>query len=240
MEEPQIKMDHDKQSDYQEEIFMALEMVAELKAKLEELKEVEIAKVNADASQSKELVIAKRTILEQKYRIMQLEQKHQNKKHNQDFIKDGYKDLKLDQSMNEATHPFVEGGNKKKDDRNKSLTKRTIEWKIMAGFGTIILIMIAALVIIILQNQEMKNLENSNKMAKRFLIRDINFKDQFGNTKLHHASKYGKIEEVKFLVGLGSNITSTNNNQKTPLYLAEENGRSEVIKFLLKNGARNE
>ena len=86
----------------------------------------------------------------------------------------------------------------------------------------------------------MKNLEISNEMAKRILIRDINFKDQFGNTKLHNASKYGKIEEVKFLVGLGSNVTSINYNQKTPLHLAEENGRSEVIKFLLKNGARNE
>ena len=235
MEELQTKMDHDKQSDYQKEISMAMEMVAEMKAKLEELKEVEIAKVNADAKQSKELVIAKRTILEQKSRIMQLEQKNQNKNHNQDFIKDAYKDLKLDQSMNEATHPFVEGGNKKKDDK----TQRRIEWKIMAGFGTIFLIMIAALVIIILQNQQMKNLEISNEMAKRILIRDINFKDQFGNTKLHNASKYGKIEEVKFLVGLGSNVTSINYNQKTPLHLAEENGRSEVIKFLLKNGARN-
>ena len=215
-----------------------MQMVAELKAKLEELKSVETAKVNSDANQSRELANAKRTIMKQKLRIMQLEQKNQNMDLEQDLIKDGYKDHKSNQSMIEVTSPFVEGGNKTKDDRNKSLPKRKVEWLKMAGFGTIFMIMIAALVIMILQNQQLKDLEKSNEMAKRFLIHDINFKDQFGNTKLHYASKHGKIEEVKFLLELGSNVTSTNNDQKTPLHLAEENGKPKVIKLLLKNGAK--
>ncbi|XP_071544231.1 protein phosphatase 1 regulatory subunit 27-like isoform X2 [Panulirus ornatus] len=59
-----------------------------------------------------------------------------------------------------------------------------------------------------------------------------------GRGALHHASVAGHLEAVKFLVGLGADVTLpsglSGDEGAGPLHLAVVNGRHEVVRALLK------
>ena len=57
---------------------------------------------------------------------------------------------------------------------------------------------------------------------------------------LHAACAYGHLECAKALLGAGADINKLNNNGWTPLMLAANNGYIEVVRELLKRGAKKD
>ena len=61
-------------------------------------------------------------------------------------------------------------------------------------------------------------------------------------TKLHNAAQAGNLAEVKRLLNAGANINSKaigeNRNEATPLIVAALNGKLNVVRELLKRGAK--
>ena len=82
-------------------------------------------------------------------------------------------------------------------------------------------------------NQKVQNL--NEKLEKT--IGTVHEKDQNGNTKLHLASRDGRLEDIKLLLELGADVNARNNHQWTPLHNATVNGHNKVAKFLLQNGS---
>ena len=60
-----------------------------------------------------------------------------------------------------------------------------------------------------------------------------------GNTPLHMAAFLGHLELVKLLLEKNSQINKKNNDGQTPLHLAAS-GQVEIVKLLLKKGAKQE
>lgn len=56
---------------------------------------------------------------------------------------------------------------------------------------------------------------------------DINFKDKYGDTPLHHAAINNFYDMAKYLLECGANVNIKNNWDQTPIYYAESKG----IKF---------
>jgi ankyrin repeat protein len=56
-------------------------------------------------------------------------------------------------------------------------------------------------------------------------------------TDLHFASEHGHLENVKFLVEKGADISAKDGDEKTALHLASENGHFNPAQCLLENGA---
>lgn len=63
------------------------------------------------------------------------------------------------------------------------------------------------------------------------------FQDQYGNSGLHWAALTGNLELLNLYVNYGCTIDQTNNDRKTPLMLAVENGHVACVETLLNRGA---
>lgn len=65
---------------------------------------------------------------------------------------------------------------------------------------------------------------------------NIEAKNEYGETSLHVAAKYGNYDIVLKLLNLGANIESKDNNGYTPLHKSVRSDGS-IINLLLNNGA---
>ncbi|XP_055836199.1 protein ACCELERATED CELL DEATH 6-like isoform X2 [Solanum dulcamara] len=71
--------------------------------------------------------------------------------------------------------------------------------------------------------------------------RDLRIKNKNGNTALHEAAKLGRLEIVKVLVSLDSEIVLERNKKgETPIYVAGMNGEKEVFTLLADNNLCDE
>ncbi|VDD88122.1 unnamed protein product [Enterobius vermicularis] len=71
---------------------------------------------------------------------------------------------------------------------------------------------------------------------------DINDKDKYGYTAVHHAAHVGNTQIIKMLFKFrdGCNINSVDNNKATPLHLAAGRGLTDVVRCLITLGAIRE
>ena len=67
----------------------------------------------------------------------------------------------------------------------------------------------------------------------------MSLQDGFGQVALHFCA-YGHLECAKALLGAGADINKQDNSGRTPLMLAANNGKIEVVRELLKRGAKKE
>jgi ankyrin repeat protein len=68
---------------------------------------------------------------------------------------------------------------------------------------------------------------------------DVNMilpKDPQGWTPLHFAARYGALSIVIGLISRGAGINPTDNNLKTPLSVAVENGHTAMARSLIELG----
>lgn len=71
--------------------------------------------------------------------------------------------------------------------------------------------------------------------------RDLRIQNKNGNTALHEAAKLGRLEIVKVLVSLDSEIVLERNKKgETPIYVAGMNGEKEVFTLLADNNLCDE
>ena len=76
--------------------------------------------------------------------------------------------------------------------------------------------------------------------VRRLIVQgvDVNEKDKYGDTPLHYAAGYGRINVVKLLMEKGANPNAKNENGATPLHHAMyKSGNAETVKELIKGGA---
>lgn len=64
--------------------------------------------------------------------------------------------------------------------------------------------------------------------------------NNYGQTLLHEAAKYGHLECAQLLVNQGLDIEARNGREQTPLHFAAKYGHSHIVKFLLQQGANYE
>ena len=62
-------------------------------------------------------------------------------------------------------------------------------------------------------------------------------RDKYGNTALHLASYWGRIDIVRLLLTEGADITIAANDGMTALHLASRNGHLDIVRLLLTEGA---
>lgn len=67
--------------------------------------------------------------------------------------------------------------------------------------------------------------------------KDINTKDNHGNTFLHDVSFSGNVELAKFLIEKGANVNIKNDQNQTPLHCAAKLGRLDIVELFLINKA---
>ncbi|KAL4175592.1 hypothetical protein KRP22_000556 [Phytophthora ramorum] len=60
--------------------------------------------------------------------------------------------------------------------------------------------------------------------------------DQQGNTALHYAVDYGRVDFTARLIAAGVDVNASNTRMITPLHLAVRRGRVDIAKMLLVNG----
>src|ERR1700720_1225487 len=58
-----------------------------------------------------------------------------------------------------------------------------------------------------------------------------------GKESLQNMAKIGDLDQIKLLMQSGSNVNSADNRGRTPLYVAAIGGKSNVVDYLLNNGA---
>ena len=63
-------------------------------------------------------------------------------------------------------------------------------------------------------------------------------RDAYGETPLHVASASGQHLPVEMLIAEGSDVNAQDRGRQTPLHLACLRGHKDVIRHLLKSGAR--
>jgi ankyrin repeat protein len=69
----------------------------------------------------------------------------------------------------------------------------------------------------------------------------ISLRDAFGKNLLHHASGYGSVQVVEYLLDCGFDVDSTSDQQlQTPLMYAVRWARNKVVKILLEAHAKLE
>ena len=84
-----------------------------------------------------------------------------------------------------------------------------------------------------------------------FLCNDVDVRDGYGRTPLHHAAIFGRKEIVKMLIAKGADENAMNYENETPLDWAitayvkgskldasSRNNLGEIASFLRKNGAK--
>ena len=62
--------------------------------------------------------------------------------------------------------------------------------------------------------------------------------DQNNRTLLHHASEIGRLDYAKLLTTKKSDVEAKDDTLITPLHLAAGGGHTEIVKFLIQNGAQ--
>lgn len=67
---------------------------------------------------------------------------------------------------------------------------------------------------------------------------DVNAKDQFSWTPLHHACHAGQLDIMELLVASGAQLDTPALNGATPLMRAIESCRPACVEFLIKAGAK--
>lgn len=87
--------------------------------------------------------------------------------------------------------------------------------------------------------------KNGNIDALRKVISDnpkinISQKNKNGNSPLHKASQYGRLDIVKELVSLGMDINIKNRDGYTPLHLAAMKGQTDTVAELILLGAEKD
>lgn len=69
--------------------------------------------------------------------------------------------------------------------------------------------------------------------------KNVHVRDQFGNTHLHRAVIKGVTPVViEFLANRGIDVNARNKARETALFIAASNGNNDLVKVLLKSGAR--
>ena len=66
---------------------------------------------------------------------------------------------------------------------------------------------------------------------------NINCKNSFSLTALHHASSHGHLNIVEYLVNNGADVNIVNKNRNTCLHFASLNGHLSIVEYLVNNGA---
>lgn len=66
----------------------------------------------------------------------------------------------------------------------------------------------------------------------------INARDNFKWTPLHHACHAGQLDIVQYLIDHGGEINATTMNGGTPLTRAIESSREAVVKYLIDLGVK--
>ena len=81
--------------------------------------------------------------------------------------------------------------------------------------------------------------KNVNEV-KQYLAagRDVNKNNVVNQTPLHYASASGDEEIIEILIGKDAVVNAVDKYGKTPLDLANMNGRTEAAKLLRKHGAK--
>ncbi len=92
-------------------------------------------------------------------------------------------------------------------------------------------------------NRPQKNttkVEKRLKKVKKYLSRgaDINAKDanSGNNTPLHTAVDANNLKLIELLLSMGADVSSTNSDDKTPLAIAEDKGRGDIVRLLEEKG----
>ena len=67
---------------------------------------------------------------------------------------------------------------------------------------------------------------------------DVNAKDFFGKTPLHHAVNGSRKETVNFLLAKGADVNAMKTDGMTPLDMASMNSHNEVADLLRKHGGK--
>merc|ERR1712203_449597 len=62
--------------------------------------------------------------------------------------------------------------------------------------------------------------------------------DSSGNSGLHYAAGYGRKELCEYLLKVGTSVTQTNSQGKTPLAVATQNRQADTIALLQAHGAQ--
>ena len=65
---------------------------------------------------------------------------------------------------------------------------------------------------------------------------DVNAKDSFRWTPLHHACHSGQVDVVRLLLERGAELDAQSFSRGTPLMRAIESSREEVVEFLISKG----
>ena len=70
--------------------------------------------------------------------------------------------------------------------------------------------------------------------------KDVNARDHHGETVLHAAARWGKVDAVKLLLEkkYGVHVNALNDNKNSPLFLAGVHNRSAVVTLLKQAGAK--
>jgi ankyrin repeat protein len=68
-------------------------------------------------------------------------------------------------------------------------------------------------------------------------IDPVSYKDSNGDTLLHIAARLGDLRTIQMLLSAGLNIDQTGDMSCTALHYAQMKGHSEVVKYLLDQGA---
>ena len=87
---------------------------------------------------------------------------------------------------------------------------------------------------------ELKDIKDKNEEFNK----QLKEKDSQGNTMLHIACKYGKLEKVNYLIqnsaDIYKTITDKNGDDKTPLEIASDSNNPEIVKLILEESKRRE
>ena len=83
-------------------------------------------------------------------------------------------------------------------------------------------------------------LPHSRLSSPPFPIHFLSLQRSDGFVALHAACNFGRLECAKALLGAGADINKLTNNGSTPLMKAAYYGKIEVVRELLKRGAKKE
>ena len=76
--------------------------------------------------------------------------------------------------------------------------------------------------------------ENQNSVVGLLLKHgaDVNVRDDFNNTAIHHAVMRGNIEATRLLINYGADLTAHDFNGKTPIEMARDSNNTDLVKLL--------